>query len=65
MAIKKSILAFAIFGSVSAYASLGITPPEGSDVWITTDADAQHLVTQHGATVFIRLLLVLLLQIGF
>ena len=52
MAIKKSILAFAIFGSVSAYASLGITPPEGSEVWITTDADAQHLVTQHGATVY-------------
>ncbi len=52
MAIQKSILAVALFGSATAYASLGITPPENSEVWITTDADAQHLIVEHGATVY-------------
>ncbi|MEZ8778071.1 M28 family metallopeptidase [Vibrio splendidus] len=59
MAIQKSMLALAVLGgslalinSTSAYASLGITPPANEEVWITTDADAQHIMTQHGATVY-------------
>ncbi len=52
MVMKKTLLALALLGTTSAYASLGIPTSTKDDVWITTDADASHLIAQHGATVF-------------
>ncbi|WP_391087559.1 M20/M25/M40 family metallo-hydrolase [Vibrio sp. NH-UV-68] len=52
MSIKKSFLALALLSSASVYALQDIAPLTQGEVWITTDADAQHLITQHGATVY-------------
>ncbi|MDN3612341.1 M28 family metallopeptidase [Vibrio ostreicida] len=49
--MKISFLALALFGSTSAFAATSSIDVKGEDVWITTDADAQHLITQHGATI--------------
>ncbi|WP_394156971.1 M28 family metallopeptidase [Vibrio campbellii] len=46
--MKKSLLAMALLsGTVAASES-----PLQEEVWITTDADAQHLAIQHGAVVY-------------
>lgn len=51
MAIKQTLLALTLLSSASVYASQTFLPLTKEEVWITTDADAQHLITQHGATV--------------
>lgn len=51
MAIKHTLLALTLLSSVSVYASQTFLPLTENEVWITTDADAQHLITLHGATV--------------
>lgn len=50
--MKKTLLALALFGSASAFAASDANVLKDGEVWITTDADAQHLITQHGAAVF-------------
>ncbi len=49
--MKKTLLAIALISSTSAFASMNRNTLGGGEVWITTDADAQDLITQHGATV--------------
>ena len=49
--MKKTLLAIALISSTSAFASVDNNTLKDGEVWITTDADAQELISQHGATV--------------
>ena len=49
--MKKTLLAIALISSTSVFASMDNSILKEGEVWITTDADAKELITQHGATV--------------
>ncbi|NOH72237.1 M20/M25/M40 family metallo-hydrolase [Vibrio pectenicida] len=49
--MKKTLITLALFGHMSAFAASDSTELKEGEVWITTDADAKHLITQHGADI--------------
>ncbi|AUI87972.1 aminopeptidase [Vibrio azureus] len=49
--MKRSLLALALSGAFSVTAGSNVVENDNT-LWITTDADAQHLISKHGAKIF-------------
>lgn len=48
--MNKTLIALGLLGYMSV-SSAGSTDLKEKEVWITTDADAKHLIVEHGATI--------------
>ncbi|WP_341660047.1 M20/M25/M40 family metallo-hydrolase [Vibrio sp.] len=49
--MNKTLITLGLVGHMSVFAATGSTDLKEREVWITTDADAKHLIVEHGATI--------------